>query len=185
MIPKKKRSQKNGEENKVINASIPRHLDIKIPTFDGKHEEYPVFIASFKIATDHPRVTKLQKFLTLKKHLEKAPLLLMTGRPASDENFDYVLTQLEHDYNMPTKIIEALQTKIKILEPAIDTATSLRNTYLELEAFLRSLEQQKVEIDKDESLRKTILTKFPVRVIDAISVGQKLTISVLRVNLNT
>ena len=75
---KEKGPDASKHQEKNTNVSIPRQLEIKIPIFDGKNEEYPDFIASFKIATDHHKATKPQKFLVLRKHLAKAPLLVMT-----------------------------------------------------------------------------------------------------------
>ena len=108
---------------------------------------------------------------------------MMQGRQPTDENYDAVMTQLEAEYNNKAKIIDALQTKLRKVIPAQDTANSLRTTYIEIEAYLRSLELQGVKVEENEETRKTVMRKFPERVINAISNNETLTLKNIRTNL--
>ena len=111
--------------------------------------------------------------------MEGRPKLIVTSLPPTDKGYDLAWKLLDEQLNDQERQKQALQPKLKNLAPAIGDLFSLRNVYEEMEALLRSLNTYK-KVDEDEKLRKIVMSKYPMAVLDRISDTEVLALQLLR-----
>jgi hypothetical protein len=178
-------SQPSYERNSVTGQTKPiPKIDVNVPVFDGSFESYGDFIEAFKIATDHPALTKKQKFLFFREKLGQRPKNLIAHIPVEEENYEKVLKIINDKYNNRSQIVRSLYSKLQETPIASTETMSLRETYDNVEALLRALELHEEPVKTNVFVKTLVQSKFPQDIIFQLSPEKPPDLETIRTRLD-
>ena len=142
--------------------SLPK-LEAKY--FTGNRVEYQSFWQYFELHYHkNTLLQKVEKFSYLLMHLKGEAETVLSHLSPTEENYDSAAKLLAERYGNKTLTIQTIYRQIANHPKALNTVSSLNETYDAIEAQLRALENLGEIVEENRMLLDTILTKFPEQI---------------------
>ena len=113
--PPKKRYKPNPPPRKdKMDLFLSRQtINQNLPVFDGKLDEWPIFISQYKMTTEACGLSDIENIQRLQKSLKGAARMTVQSMLVSANNVPKIITVLEARYGKPKAILESIMNQVR------------------------------------------------------------------------
>ncbi|XP_044760254.1 uncharacterized protein LOC123317711 [Coccinella septempunctata] len=135
-------------------------IERECPIFDGKSEDWPIFISHFRKISTMCDFTKEESMMKLQKCLRGEAKQAVAGMMISPENIEQVIKTLEMRFGRPDQIIDTILDKLKTFYPIRENDME---KIIQFASYVNSLVSTIKSLNYDAHLQNPSVLKMMLR----------------------